>query len=922
MHWLKNNVILLIFFTCGCLHLSAQQEIFVPNEVNGSSWESFTSYLYKQHQVRAFFVDTTVQQVTINVKQDSVLLRDLLRQTFPPPLHVTMDNQKNVFISKKRLITRLPDNYFNKVTAKRKIEQEETESTEYLKAEDEYIAQEVVVGENSKRSSGKASVSGYVTSSENGEPIIGGTLYIEELEMGTVTNPQGYFNLSVPPGEYTLEIQSVGQKSEKIEMDVRSSGRLDLQMEQELVALEEVVVTAEKFHNVKSTQMGFEKLSAKTVKEIPLVLGERDIVKVALMLPGIQSVGEGSSGFNVRGSPADQNMFYINDVPVYNTSHLFGFFSAFNSDAINEFSLYKSNIPAEYGGRLASIFDITTKKGNNKHFSARGGISPITGHILAEGPLKKEKASMLLGLRSSYSNWLLNLVEDPDIRNSSAWFGDVIANLNVDINDKSKLQLFGYSSRDDVSLASGIENNYGTTGASATWNRIVKNKHTFSLSGVYSKYDYTEKSYAIPMNAYEHEYGLEHYEGKVSLTLRPMNSLTIHTGANTVLYNVNLGSHKPFGEESQIEAVELQEEKGLENGIFIDNTLEISPKLAINAGLRYNFYQFLGPQDVLVYKEGVEKRSTSIADTLSYADNKTIKFYNRPDIRLSGKYEMFSNLSLKISYNETYQNIFMLSNTIAISPTDKWKLSDYHIKPMRGKQLSGGVYANFWRNRIETSAEVYVKQVENQVDFKDGADILISEYPETQILQGNLETYGMELMVRKPYGRLNGWLNYTYSEATITVDGSIPGNSINFGNAYPANHDKPHAFNIVANYKFSRRLSISWNTVYSTGRPITYPAAVYYINNDEILHYSKRNEYRLPDYFRMDLSINLEGNLLSEKFAHGSWMFSVYNLTGRKNAYSVFFRNEEGRINGYKLSIFGQPIITITYNFKLGNYAS
>lgn len=922
MRYLNKHNLLFILLLCCFKTVFSQENVYIANHLDGLSWDHFVKYLEEERHIKVFYVDTVVEGIRIDVPTDSIPLPSLLKNLFTPEIYVAIDNQQRIFFSKQELVTTLPANFFeNSVQQKEIIEKEQTNG-DFLRAEDEYIARRVVLGEANNGAPGKVSVNGYVTAEETGEPVIGGTVYIEELETGTVTNSLGYYNMFIPTGTYTVDVQSIGRKSEKIELEVNESGRLDIQMPQELVALEEVVVTAEKFHNVKSTQMGFEKLSAKTVKEIPLVLGERDIVKIALMLPGVQSVGEGTAGFNVRGSPADQNMFYINNVPVYNTSHLFGFFSAFNSDAINEFSLYKSNIPAEFGGRLASIFNVTTKKGNNKNFSARGGISPITGHLLFEGPLKKDRASLLLGVRSSYSNWLLNLVEDPDIRNSSAWFGDLIANLNVDISEKSKMQVFAYSSRDDVKLASGIENNYGTSGASVSWNRILKNKHTFSISGIYSKYDYTEKSFTIPLNAYKHRYGLEHYEAKSSVTLRPINNLTVNAGMNTILYHVDLGSHEPYGEESAISQVTLNDEKGMETGIFLDNNWRISPRIALNAGLRYNFYQYLGPQEIYLYNEGVEKRASNITDTVPYDGNKIIKHYNRPDLRLSGKFGLLDNLSLKLSYNETYQNIFMLSNTIALSPTDKWKLSDYHIKPMRGRQLSGGLYANFARNKIETSAEVYVKRANNQVDYKDGADLLVSSLPETQVLQGDLEAYGMELMVRKPFGRLNGWLNYTYSNATVHIDSNIPGNKINAGEPYPANHEKPHAFNLVANYKFSRRLSISWNTVYSTGRPITYPAGVYYINGDEILHYSKRNEYRLPDYFRMDISVNLEGNLLSKKIAHGSWMFSVYNLTGRKNAYSVYFKNEEGKINGYKLSIFGQPIITITYNFKLGNYAS
>ncbi|MDF1546311.1 MAG: TonB-dependent receptor [Bacteroidales bacterium] len=753
-------------------------------------------------------------------------------------------------------------------------------------------------------------------------PIVGGTLHIKETGKTIATDASGFYALHLKKGIYTLLVSSLESKTENIKLEVLSDGRYDLELEPKLVALEEIIVSSEKEHIVRNNQMGYQKLVAKEVKEIPLVLGEADIVKVSLLLPGIQSVGEGSAGFNVRGSPTDQNLFIINQVPIYNTSHLFGFFSAFNSDAVKYFSLYKSNIPVNYGGRLSSIFDIKTKQGNKKNFSASGGISPVTARIMVEGPLKKEKSSYMIGVRSTYSDWLLKKVKDPDIKKSDGQFADVVTNFSFEINNNNQLELFSYHSFDRFNIVGQNKYEYANNGASLSWNHLIKERHSLQTSIVYSQYAFTEENSELKINSYKDNFELKHSEIKSVLTLRPNSKHSITAGFNSSLYMIDDGNFLPLNEESIISPIKLGQEKAIESGIFLSDEWSISPKLSLSAGARYNYYLYLGPQEVRTFVDDAPKSHENIVDTIQYANNEVVKSYSSPDFRFAARYIINDDLSVKLSYNQLKQYLFMLTNTIAVSPTDKWKLADYNIKPMLGSQYSLGIYKNVLYGKYEFSVETYYKTVDNIVEYKNGANLVVNETPEIDILQGKLKTYGVELMIKKSLGRFNGWINYTYSRAEVVVKSNNLEESINKGESYPSNYDKPNAFNVVANYKFSRRFSLSSNLVYSTGRPVTYPVGVFYQDDMELLMYSKRNEYRIPDYFRIDFSLKLEGNLMAKKFAHSTWILSVYNLTGRKNAYSVYFKSEEGKINGYRLSIFGVPIVSLTYSFKLGNYAN
>ena len=538
---------------------------------------------------------------------------------------------------------------------------------------------------------------------------------------------------------------------------------------------------------------------------------------------------------------------------------------------------------------------------------------------MVEGPIVKNKLSYLVSFRTTYSDWVLRLMKNPDLKNSRASFGDAVINLAYIVNEKNRVNIFGYYSRDNAKLANQTTFRYENLGASLSWFHSFNRKADFNLSLDYTKYGFQEQNEELQIAAYDQNYTLTHTELDWKFSFRPNDDHIINAGVSGILYNIDNGDFLPLNDNSLIVPKQLGEEQGIETGIYISDEWKALPNLTLYGGLRYNYYAYTGPGTVYNYEEGKPRIPANITDTLQFGKNEIIKSYGGIDYRFAATYLFNPNLSVKASYNRLHQFIFMLSNTIALAPTDKWKLADCNIEPMVGDQLSLGIYSNFNKGKLELSVEGYYKKVKNLVEYRDGANLIVNEFPEREVLQGKLDSYGIEFMIKKPFGRLTGWVNYTYSRAVVLVVDDRTGENNNFGVSYPANWDKPHAFNLVMNYKLSRRLSISTDVVYSTGRPITYPTAIYYQDGQEILHYSLRNEYRLPDYFRWDAAVILEGNLKKKKFLHGSWIFSVYNITGRKNAYSVYFKSDQGQIKGYKLSIFGTQIFSITYDFKLGN---
>ncbi|MFO7851793.1 MAG: TonB-dependent receptor [Bacteroidota bacterium] len=896
----------------------------LSGQAGGGDFETFASELRTKHNVYLYYKPEWVKDIRVNTSPDTFNVDSVLKKVLEPAgIGFIRRGQNQFFITGTTIVKKdslsVSDSEGSKHTTDTEIIAEEYfGSFSY----DNTVTKAVVGKSNGSNLSTVSVLSGRVLSESTGEPVTGATLVIEGTNKGVISNQDGEYSLSVETGSsFTLGVSCMGMTEKAFLVEMRSSGRLNIELTESLIDIQEVIVRSGKHDNVQGMQMGFQRIEMKELKSIPAVMGERDILKVANMMPGVQTTGEGSSGFNVRGSSSDNNLFLLNDIPVLNTGHLFGFFSAFNPDMIRDFNLYKSNFPVEYGGRLASVFEISTRKGNKKEFGARAALSPITGSIMMETPVVKDKSSVILAARSTYSDWILKRIEDHDISNSDASFHDIMAGLHSLSGDRASWQFFTYYSKDRFTLAGTNSFEYKNMGASLIYNRKLNNRWAMKASAVLSDYTNYHANNEQPSKAYEHEFEIRSQQLKVSISGFPALKHRVGYGMDAILHNLDQGVYRPSGRESLFAVNDFGKENAVEYALYAFDEFSVTDKLTLYGGIRYSLFNYLGPKTVYLYRENMPMELENISDTINYDNGKSIRHYSGPEYRLSFNYEIKPDLSLKFSYNRMRQYLFMLTNTVSVAPTDRWKIADQHISPPVSDQLSFGLYKNINKAALETSAEIYYKAGRDVIEYKDGADLTSSSHFETLVLQGNQDSYGAEFMIKRNAGRFAGWISYTYSRSLITVNGREPWEKINKGRVYPANYDKPHAFNFVGNIKVSRRLNLSSNVVYSTGRPITYPTGVFYVEDLQVVNYSQRNEYRLPDYFRIDLSLNIEGNLLKKKFAHGSWMFSIYNLTGRKNVYSMYFKNDNGQIKGFKQSIYGVPIFTVSYNIKLGNYA-
>jgi len=897
-------------------------------EYDQVSLDRFVESLEERSGLVFFYRPEWTSGVIITAKGEGLSLAEVLDQHLEPHgLKWYMDGGGNVFILKNSMIL-LEDvmaaDQVREVSDPETEVSNETMTKTYFGREREVEKTEsVVIGRSTDAAQGSmVKLFGTIRDQVSGEALLGATLYFPETETGIITDQYGQYQVVLPAGIHQISAHNLGMKVKQYELAIYTDGRLDIAMENEIIPINEVVISTERYQNVSGIQMGHSRLDLQTIKEIPLVMGEKDVIKVAQLLPGVQSVGEGSSGLNVRGSSADQNMFYIDRIPVYNTSHLFGFFSAFSPDIIKEFNLYKSSIPVEYGGRIASVFNVSTREGNKNQLTARGGISPITGHLAVEGPLKKEKHSFVLSARSTYSDWILRFLEDPALRNSRASFYDLSAGITLEPDNRNLIKFFGYYSSDRFKYSDLLGYDYQNMGTSMTWRRRISSSLSSDMAAVISHYTFGTVNQEYPSSAFSHDYRIGQGELMADFKWVPGRKHLITFGGKVIYYHLDRGRLAPFGEQSLRTPATLGMENGIESAIYLSDKYEILPGVTLYGGIRYSLFNYLGPAEILTYSSNAPRIPENIADTMTYKPGDPIKSYAGPDFRLAANIRTGPSSSVKLSYNRTRQYLFLLTNTIAIAPTDQWKLADYHISPPYGDQYSAGFFKDFPGRGIQASAEIYLKKIHNIVEYKQSADIIGSQHIEQDVLQGTQDAYGMEFMLEKERGQLNGWISYTFSRSEITVDGAFPWQRINGGESYPANYDKPHALNLVMNYRVNRRLSLSGNVVYATGRPVTYPVSSYYLRGQEIVSYSQRNTYRLPNYFRIDLSVNLEGNLKARKNIHSYWMLNIYNLTGRKNAYSVYFRSEQGQLNSYRLAIFGTAIVSVSWNFKFGNYAS
>ncbi len=617
----------------------------------------------------------------------------------------------------------------------------------------------------------------------------------------------------------------------------------------------------------------------------------------------------------MRGGSADQNLILFNDATIFNPSHFFGLFSAFNPEVIKDVELYKSSVPARFGGRLSSVLNINSREGNKKNITGLAGIGLLTSRLEIEGPLIKDKSSFILGGRTTYANWLLNLLPD-QYKNSKASFYDINLNIAHEINKKNTIYLTGYVSRDRFNLNSDTLYGYGNLNISLKWKHVFNNKLNSTVTGGYDRYNYKITSEKLPLSAYKLGFDINQSYFKAHFNYYLSSKHTVEFGLNSIYYLLHPGSYLPVGDKSLVLPDEVDAEQGLESALYVSDRFTISPSLSLDAGIRFSLFSSIGPQNINIYPPGLPRTEGNIQGTTAYSKGKFIKTYGGPEFRASLRYALSESFSVKAGYNTLRQYIHSLSNTAAMAPTDIWKLSDPNIKPQFGDQFSVGLYKNFKSNTIETSVEVYYKRMTDYLDYKSGAVLVLNHHIETDVLGSKGKAYGVEVLIKKLSGKLNGWISYTWSRVFLKADDPVAGEIINNGKYYPANYDRPHDVTVISNYRFSHRFSISLNATYSTGRPITLPIGVFTFGGSTRTLYADRNAYRIPDYFRTDFSMNLEGNHKIHQKTHNSWSIGVYNLTARKNPYSVYYVSENGIINGYKLSIFGSAIPYINFNIR------
>lgn len=845
------------------------------------------------------------------------VLSQILKNT---TLNFYVDGQKVILIKNRVIYSELPDDYFSSTPKKtEQIADKPIFDKEYKPEVEEAVTETQLtrIGKESKNNKAKTyTVSGFVYDAKTGEPLPGINVVVLKLKKGMMTNADGSFKLELPAGVNTVETESFSHRRIAKKIVLYDNGKLNFRVNEIVNQLDEVIVNAAAKDNLKTTQGGVISLNVEAIKTVPLVLGERDIFKVAATLPGIKTVGEGASGYNVRGGKEDQNLILLDNALLYNPSHFFGFFSAVNPYTVDKANIYKGSIPAEYGGRLSSVFDIETKTANNEKFSGEGGIGPVTSNLALGIPIVKGKSSLLVGGRATYSDWILRAIDEPSISNSSASFYDAILKYSHNINKNNSISATAYISNDAFSITSDSLYKYSNRVFSLSWDHKFSDKSRGELVLTNSDYKFRIDYESRNPNAFEFGYNLNESQVLIKMNYALNSKHKFTYGLAGKLYSIDPGFLNPTTSETLLTPISVDNERGFESAAYISDSYKFSDKLQVDVGLRYSLFAFLGESEQRVYQPNVPLSDGTVTDVKSYGNNEIVKTYGGFEPRISARYFITQSLSVKAGYDKTFQYMHLLSNNTTQSPTDTWKLSDMNVKPQQAQQFSLGLYKNLRNNTLELSVEGYYKKSENFLDYKVGAELLLNENIETELLQGEGKAYGVEFLLKKSDGKLNGWIGYTYSRTMVKLDGEFAAERINNGEYFAANFDKPHDVSLVLNYKLTKRYSFSSNFVYQTGRPITYPVGSYQYGGVEYTLYSDRNKFRIPDYYRLDLGINIEGNHKIKKFAHSFWNISVYNVLGRNNPYSVFFVSDAGEVKAYQSSIFSIPIPTITYNFK------
>jgi hypothetical protein len=763
-------------------------------------------------------------------------------------------------------------------------------------------------------SSQMVTLSGYIKDKASGEALIGATCYFPEKTTGVTSNAYGFYSITLPKGTYIANFSYVGYTQQDYKLELNSNQQLTILMEEDTKQIDEIVVTGErKDRNVQSVEMSMEKVPMKLVKKLPSFLGEVDVLKTITLLPGIQNGGEGSSGLYVRGGGPDENLLILDEAPVYNASHLMGFFSVFNSDAIKDIEVFKGGIPSEYGGKASSVIDIRMKDGNVKEFHADGGIGSISSRLTLEGPVINDKWSFIVSGRRTYADVVGRMAGLKELKDNSLYFYDLNIKTNIQISRNDRLYISGYAGDDYFSMGESIYMRWGNLTGTLRWNHVFGNKFFSNTSVIYSKYDY---NLGVPGNTadkFDWNSQIRDFNMKEDFTWFLNSENQVDYGINVIHHHFEPGNVVATG-SSFYNDLKLTNYNTWENAVYISNEQKIGSAMLVRYGFRFSYFQQVGKGKVREYLHPETPKSDEVLSVKEYKKGESI---GDPVLnfepRLSVKYSLSNESSVKVSYNRMIQNLHLISNTTSPTPLDIWLPTSKYIKPLIADQVGLGYFRNFENNAFETSAEIYYKRMKNVIDYKDGAELFLNEDLETELLHGRGYAYGLELLVKKQEGKLTGWVGYTLSRSMRKITG------INNGNAYPSAYDRTHDVSVVVNYEFNQELTLSSNWVYSTGNPTTYPVAKYDIQGNTIYEYANRNSNRIPDYHRLDFSLTYSSKKNEHRRIKSSFNLSLYNVYARRNAYSVYFRENKDNpmvSEAVRLSIIGSIIPAITYNFK------
>ncbi|TVR18355.1 MAG: TonB-dependent receptor [Balneolaceae bacterium] len=777
-------------------------------------------------------------------------------------------------------------------------------------------------------------LSGTITEQGSQRPLQGATIYVEELERGTAADEDGFYTITLPPGTYSIRFQFLGMRTKTVEVDLRESQQLDAELAELEMGLDEIIVQGTGFwDNLRGVVTGVEVVTIRDLEQLPQLMGEVDVIQSLTMLPGVQTVGEGASGFNVRGGREDQNLVMMHGAPLFNSSHVLGLFSVFNPDATDSYALYKGHMPERYGGRLSSVLDVSMRNGSFEDYTFGGGLGLYSGRFIAEGPIIKNRTSFLIAGRGADSGIVFNLAGKNrdlartslplEIYNSNARFYDGNATLTHRINNNHSLALSLYGSYDLFQYSDEFGYSWNTRIASLNWTGTFSENLFSDFSAVTNSYRSNWFTPSGP-DAFRLGTGIRYLNLKETITYTGLERAAIYAGAEWIRYSGDDETIEPFNELSAVDFSQVNKDTGREMAIFAGNEIELTDRLLVQAGVRFSFYNQLGPGTKFRYSDDQPRSVSSITDSTQFSSGEKMVDYSGFEPRLSSRLILTDNSSVKLSYNRTRQYIHQISNSASPTPADIWQMSTSHLPPQKAHNYSIGYYQNIFGQNLETSVEFYYRNIENLVEYIDFADLFLNSQIETELITGRGRNFGSELSVRATGGRWTGWISYSYSRSLVQVKSEFPESQINSGEWYPSNHDQPHHLNLIAVRNMGENSAFSFNFTWNTGRPFTAISSNYIDGSTTVPVFSDRNELRTPDYIRLDISFTIADNIWKNRTVNpdrrisDSANFTLYNILGRKNAFSVFYQRRPSASvpASYKLSVLGAVIPSFTYNFN------